>query len=194
MTRIRSFVAVNIDDAVRASLAAEVERLKAGRAIVRWVKPESFHLTLKFIGEIPMDLVPRAADVVERCVEGVAPFEVEFRGVGALPRPEKPRIVYADVLDPGGFLAALAKALNEQMSDLGLRREKRSFKPHLTLGRVKSLKGTAELLQLMAEDAEKAFGTLQVSDVCLMMSELRPSGAEYTVLHRAYLGGEDKPE
>ncbi|MEW6354720.1 MAG: RNA 2',3'-cyclic phosphodiesterase [Planctomycetota bacterium] len=187
MKQIRSFVAVHLNDATRAAIGEAQGRLKASGAKVSWVRPEAMHLTLKFLGDIDAEKVSDFAGALDEAAQNTEPFRFAVRGLGALPRLERPRVIYAGVIDEGGVLAPLAGAVDEWMAELGVGREDRDFKAHITLGRVKSPKGTGTLIDMVRAGAEDDYGSVEVDRVYLMMSELRPAGAEYTVLHEARL-------
>jgi len=187
MKKIRSFVSVNIDDELRSVFGKVVEELKQSGARVRWVKPQSFHLTLKFLGNVNMEEVPEISKAVEQCVEDIEPFSIVFEGLGGLPRDNHPRVIYVAVSEGAEQLKHIAARLEEEMARFGVQREERQFKPHLTLGRLKSFSGANRLIEMIHERATEPFGAFEVSEVCLMMSRLKQDGAEYTVLHRAKL-------
>jgi len=187
MSPVRAFVAIHLDDKTRDAVARAQAKLKQCGAAVRWVKPESMHLTLKFLGEIEMEAVPGVAAIMAEAVEGVEPFTLTFRGLNALPRIESPRVVYVGVGDEGSVLAPIADRLNDRLCALGVKRENRRFKAHLTIGRVKSRKKIEPLIELIRAEPDTDYGAVDVTRICLMRSELKPTGAEYTVLHTADL-------
>lgn len=187
MKQIRSFVAIHLNDATRAAIGEAQGKLKASGAKVSWTRPDAMHLTLKFLGDIAAEKVSDFGKALDEVVQNTEPFRLDVRGLGALPRLERPRVIYAGVRDEQGVLAPLAGAVDERMADLGIGRENRDFKAHITLGRVKSPKGIGALIDMVRAGAEDDYGSVEVDRVYLMMSELKPAGAEYTVLHEARL-------
>jgi 2'-5' RNA ligase len=102
MSQVRAFVAIHLNDEMRNAVAGAQAELKTCGAAVRWVKPESLHLTLKFLGDIDLESVPQAAAVMADAIEDVEPFPLVFRGLDALPRIAQPRVVYVGVHDERG--------------------------------------------------------------------------------------------
>jgi 2'-5' RNA ligase len=190
MARIRTFIGVDIGDEIRKKAVAVQQQLARSGAEVKWVTPESMHVTVLFLGEVDdRDVLP-----VCRAVEAVAAREPSFplrvSGVGAFPTPRRPKVVWAGVTDGAEPLRRLYEQLEAKMLDLGCyRKEERGYTPHLTLGRTRSeADGFAlapELTKLLAWDG----GRTVVTEVLVFSSELRRDGPEYAVLARAELGG-----
>ena len=189
--RIRSFIAVELCDEIRPSLTREVDRPRQTEADVRWVKPEAIHITLKFLGEVSRKKLPDVLDTMRDVAAGASPFRIVLSGVSFFPRQSKPRIIAAGIeRECAEPLIELAGAMDERVSHLGFGREERSFKPHITIGRVKSRRGVAELGEALIDAAEKPLGEMVVSEVVMFMSELSRSGPTYTALGRAPLSKE----
>jgi 2'-5' RNA ligase len=186
---LRLFVAVEIPGAVRAALAAAQARLRAGDARVGWVPPENIHLTLAFLGDTFQARVPALQAALDRAVSGFASFSVEVRGLGAFGAPRSPRVIWAGLEDASGLLAGLHAALAERLTEAGVVLEARPFHAHLTLGRVRSRRGSDALTAAMASDKDTPFGALPVKQVLLMRSRLEARGAEYSILHSSPLKG-----
>jgi 2'-5' RNA ligase len=179
---VRSFVALGIGQHVRRNLAQAQQQLAAAEARVRWVPAGNVHITLKFLGDIAEERVAAVADALGRAADGIRPFVLHFRGLGAFPNLRRPRVVWAGVTDGAEQAAQLACAVERELEPLGFEPEKRPFAAHITLGRVKSFVGISALTALIAEQGETEFGTVHVDEMALMRSELRPSGAIYSVL------------
>jgi 2'-5' RNA ligase len=189
---VRLFVAINLPDRVRERVDAGTRDLRSLPG-VRWVPLLNIHLTLSFIGEVGEG---RAADV-ERVVREVAaghrPFEAQITVPGAFPSLRRPRVIWLG-LAAGEALSALQRDLEEQLETVGIGREDRPFRAHLTLGRTRRgqrIDGPA-LDALVRRAAVSA--SWWVRRVDLMRSHLRPSGAEYEVLASAALAGESRDE
>ncbi|MFW6163626.1 MAG: RNA 2',3'-cyclic phosphodiesterase [Planctomycetota bacterium] len=181
---MRTFIAVDFDEAIRERLAAVQQDLSAAPCKIKWVKPAAMHATLKFLGEIDPEQVEPVAEAMAAAADGVAPFEVQVRGLGAFPPRGAPRVVWAGMDDPAGGLARLNEALEQRLSALGFKRERRPFHAHLTIGRVKGRRGGRELRALLEAEPEAAFGTQRVDGIVLYHSELSPQGATYRALRR----------
>ena len=186
----RTFVAIEIDEAVRRRAAELVARLAVGTSDVRWVEPHNMHLTLKFLGEVPLKETPRVCEAVEQGCSEVQPFTLQLIGAGAFPHPGRPRTVWLGAGEGEPSAAMLEKAVDRRLRKLGYRSEKRKFKAHLTLGRVRrSGPGLVELSRLIREHADFDAGTTAVQQVTIFSSELTSDGPVYTALGRVELGG-----
>ncbi len=129
---MRLFIALDIDDAIRERIARFVEGVSAFAPDARWAKPESLHVTLKFIGEQPEAALEGIKDALATIP--ASPPKIHFRGYGFFPTAKSPRVFWLG-LEAGPELAALAQAIDESMASLGVPKEDRAFSPHLTLAR-----------------------------------------------------------
>jgi len=184
---MRAFVAVEMSQPIRDDVGRLIERLRRAGGPIKWVRPANLHLTLKFLGEIGEDAVPRAIAILKECVEGAAPFAVEVRGAGAFPTPSRPRVLFVDAHDEPPTLAAVAKRLDQAMTAVGVPREKRRFRNHVTIGRVRKPSSMTDVAAELGKVAERSFGTMTVSEVILMKSDPRPDGPVYTPVERVAL-------
>lgn len=185
---LRSFVALGIGPDVRRRLAAAQQELNAAKASVKWVPAANLHLTLKFLGDIAEDRVPSIMGALAAAAQDIQPFDMRVRGLGAFPNLRRPRVVWAGVDEGSEQATQLAQAVEREFVSVGLEREKRHFSAHITLGRVRSAAGVSALAALIEKQAGTDFGTVQVRGIVLMKSELRPSGAIYSVLDELPLG------
>jgi len=188
---VRAFVAIELDSACRAVLADVANRIKSVAAGgVRWVKADSLHLTLKFIGELKESDLPTAVRVLDDAAAGVQPFRMDVRGLSGFPPRGVPRVIHAGVEERTGALSELQRRVEDGLQrELGVAREKRRYVPHLTLGRVKDRRQCPAVEELAGVLDRRDFGRVAVKSVILMRSDLRPDGAVYTPLHRSVLGG-----
>jgi 2'-5' RNA ligase len=184
----RVFVAVDIGDDVRTSLAAETMRLKKVWPKIRWVPIENIHLTLAFLGDVFADRIPDLTRDLDRVTSGLTTCACVVAGLGVFGPERAPRVVWAGVTDGSDQVRALQRSIAEVVEALGLRTEARDFTPHLTLGRVKSAGDARGLVDWLKEDDGKVYGTLHAESVRLMRSEIQPQGSVYSVLHTARLG------
>jgi 2'-5' RNA ligase len=179
---IRAFVAVPATDEVK-KLVAELEgNLRGGGADVKWVEPENVHITLKFLGSIGQADVDNLADVLPDAVGGANAFDVTVSGCGTFPPGRRPRVVWIGLADGKEHLADLAYAVEEICASLGFAKEKRPFRPHVTIGRVR--RGSGGLSELAEQVSGIRFNPLKlrVEGVNLVRSKLSPQGPTYTVL------------
>jgi len=187
METIRAFIAVPLPGALLEQLAdlqSRLERRIPPRS-VRWVRPESIHLTLKFLGDTPTERLPgikQALAVVARSAP-VCTFTVGE--VGCFPNTRRPRVVWVGVQEPTGRLAVLQDAIEEVMAPFGYEPEGRGFTPHLTLGRMgrKTSRGDAARVgEIVAATEVGQLAEVVADRFELIRSVLKPTGAEYTTL------------
>jgi RNA 2',3'-cyclic 3'-phosphodiesterase len=181
---IRSFIAIDLPDATRQGLAAVQEQLRQSRAGVRWVKPSSIHLTLKFLGNIHPAQVEDIARAVAQEVRDQPPITLGAAGLGAFPSRRKPRVLWIGMEGEVQRLTRIQSRVENALQLLGFAREKRAFRPHLTIGRVKDRRRLQSLIDAMAELKIPEFDSFDVTEIILYKSDLRPTGAIYTKLHR----------
>lgn len=185
MPTIRTFIAIELTGPILERLGDLQSRMQRDLPpkLLRWGRPEGIHLTLTFLGDIPLEQVDSIAEALGEACAGHAPFAVSIAGMGCFPNTRRPRVVWVGVEEPSGALARLQCEIGEALKPLGFRPEARGFSPHLTLGRVKG--GGRQALEALGAYVERArvrLGEMQVEAVHLMGSDLRPSGAVYTEL------------
>lgn len=186
---VRAFAAVPVAaPAVVAALAEAQVQLRRTGAAVKWVAPGQFHFTLKFLGEIGADRVNAARGALLRATAAVEPFSLALQGLGAFPRPEVARVIWAGCGAGGPELVQVVRRVEAEMLAAGFPAERRAFSPHLTLGRVRDGGDPGPLGALLQAGAEQGFGVVPVTAVVLYRSELRPEGPVYTPLAKYPLG------
>ena len=183
----RAFVALCLDEATRAAVGAEIERLRPLSQAVAWVPAQNLHLTLKFLGEEPDPRLAEAAEALAEAAGGMGVFALTLHGLGAFPGVERPRILWVGAAE--GALAAreLQARVETALERRGFARDARPWHPHLTIGRVfddrrwRREAGPA-LREAIAAAARRGFGSLPVRRLVLMRSDLSPRGARYSEL------------
>ena len=189
MEGIRSFIAVEVPQSLRAKLEEVQRELKRADADVRWVRPESIHLTLKFLGSVTGEELEKLAGGIAPIISSWVPFEVRLHGLGCFPSSRNPRVVWVGMEQGSAEASSLQKAVENRAAEVGFAPETRPFKPHLTLGRVRSSRGKVSLAQAVENHRDVEIGGFWVDEVYLFKSELKPSGAVYTKLHTFPMGG-----
>lgn len=186
---MRTFIAFDIDENTRASLA-RAQCAMGCLPSVRWVRTAGIHLTLKFLGEIEEAVVPGVLGAMRAALAGVEPFEFAVRGLGWFPPGRRPRVLWAGVEGDDGALNLVAGRLNEALVDCGVRAEKRAFRAHLTLARVRGRVDVVNIEKAFERVSGRDFGSNAAEGLVLYMSELHPTGARYTRLGEIKLEGE----
>ena len=185
--RIRLFVAVGVPGPQLALLKRSSATIRGAIDDARWTPPENQHLTLKFLGSTPEDLLEPIGAALDTVAGAVAPEKIALSGLGAFPSRRRARVLWAGVDDPSGLLARLAGGLDEALRPHGFEPEKRSFTPHLTLARLRT---PADLSGVLADSAPPAdFSPFLVDSIELFSSKLSPHGATYEVLDHFFLRG-----
>jgi len=184
---IRSFIAIDFPEETRTALEDVQKRLKQSGAGVRWVKPGSIHLTLKFLGNIHPAQVEDIALAVAQEVRDEPPITLGAAGLGAFPSRRKPRVIWIGMEGEVQRLTRIQARVENALEPFGFVREKRPFQPHLTIGRVKDRRKLQALIDAMAELKIPEFDSFDVTEIILYKSDLRPTGAIYTKLHRMSL-------
>ena len=177
---MRLFVALEIPLAVRQNLAILLDSSRAITKEPRWVRAENLHVTLKFLGEVAEGKVDavRAALGEIRSDKAVS---LELRGLGFFPNEKHPRVFWAG-MEASSNLKTLAGDIEGAVGKLGIPREKREFSPHLTLARFERPRLPEALRKLIAENLQRAFGSVRTNEFILIQSKLKPTGAEYTTV------------
>ena len=184
---IRSFIAIDFPEETRKALEDIQKELKQCGAGVRWVKPGSIHLTLKFLGNIHPAQVEDIALAVAEEIRDDPPITLGAAGLGAFPSRRKPRVIWIGMEGEVQRLTRIQTRVENALEPLGFVREKRPFRPHLTIGRVKDRCKLQALIDAMAELKIPEFDSFDVTEIILYKSDLRPTGAIYTKLHRMSL-------
>lgn len=201
---IRAFLAVELAPDFRAAVSSVQQDLKrrlesvVGRqARLSWVPPASMHLTLKFLGDTPEEVIESLHAMVSDVAAHHRVIEIPFSRLGTFPRPQQPRVLWAGPLESweqggeGARVQALHRAVEEGCRVAGLAAEVRPFSPHLTLARIRE--GERQVGQGLAHsgllDRAVTIGLLPIKTLAMMRSELRPAGPVYTKLWECPLGG-----
>jgi 2'-5' RNA ligase len=156
---------------------------------LKWVRPESMHLTLKFLGDVDPARVPEIEAALAAAAGAAPPFSLNARGIGVFPGMRKPRVLWMGLEGQLDRLAALQAAVESELARVGFPAEERPFKAHLTLARIKAPLRIPLSEALLSEAGEGESGPFPVERICLFRSELRPAGAVYTRLAEGILDG-----
>jgi 2'-5' RNA ligase len=177
---MRLFVAMDIPEGVRSSLAGLSAKLRAACQDARWPRVEGLHVTLKFIGETPAEKL-EAIQTALASIPSRAPIFIKFRGLGFFPNVRRPRVLWAGV-EAGPELTEIAAAVETALQPLAIPREERVFAAHLTLARFAAPRGLEALGDAIEKAAPFEFGSATAKEFHLYQSVLKPGGAEYTRL------------
>ncbi len=188
MKKIRTFVAVDVAEAVRERAAQLIELLRGAGGDVKWVEPHNLHLTLKFLGDVAETEVNSVCQAVARAAAGMPPFLMSVQGAGAFPHIGRPRTIWIGVEEGTEPLQSLQRAVDKALKPLGFPKEQRAFHPHLTLGRIR--RGGPELHALsdrLREQQGFDAGSSMIDEVVVYASYLDRSGPTYQAMSRVAL-------
>ncbi|HEX7316790.1 MAG TPA: RNA 2',3'-cyclic phosphodiesterase [Pyrinomonadaceae bacterium] len=185
---LRLFFAVELPLEIRAAAAEHAARLRREFPDARasWPRAESLHLTLKFLGEVEAIRLDALHHVAEVAAAALTPFALTIEGTGTFPPRGAARVLWLGVRDDDGQLSRLQFRLDKEGVYVGFPRESKSFRPHLTLARLRDYQRSEAAHGLCEAHRRAPFGplTFEVSDFVLMRSELGPGGSRYTPLSR----------
>lgn len=185
---IRSFIAFELPDAVISLLDTVQQELKSLRLKARWVRPANIHLTLKFLGDITVGQIDDIGAAMADAAADCPPLTLAVGGIGFFPGMRRPRVIW---LGLGGQIQALLnlqRNLEDRLAALGFAKEKRSFKAHLTLGRMRDAVDAAIIGRAAEQYAELGNQQFAADRMILFRSDLQPSGAVYSRLKQVGLG------
>jgi len=204
----RTFVAIELPRAVRAKVIEHIEQLRRNVPDARasWSREHNLHLTLKFLGNVPVNELPQLSDAIARALRGVKPFELTVAGCGVFLSSGRPNVLWIGVSEPsatpeppediaravqvaGGptsSLRILQERIEDECSKLGFPREQRAFHPHLTIARLRKTGGERRLGEAH-KSLEFSSETFSVSEVVLFKSELLREGSKHTPISRQLL-------
>jgi 2'-5' RNA ligase len=179
---MRLFFAVNLVDEVKQGIQDAIDRFPVQNPPWRWVSGGNLHITLKFLGEMEESSIATLVGAAKQACAEMNRFTLSFASFGAFPSLQKPRVLFYRAAAGGAELERLAAALDQALNRAaGIGREKRPFRSHITIARLKTPLPGALLAQL--ESVPPLPGLSQeVSAICLIQSELRPSGAVYRLV------------
>lgn len=188
---IRAFIAIelSLDIAKKLDMVSQHLKEQIGNPSVRWVPARNIHLTLKFLGDVPVDNLGRIKDVLTLEASQVPVFDITIGSLGAFPSIKKPRVLWVGVQAPGE-LNQLFKGIEKGVHSLGFAREERPFSAHLTVGRVSKNANSTDLRkidQVLTDTQVGKLGVSRVDKVNLYKSDLKTTGAVYTCLYSAPL-------
>ncbi|UCB57683.1 MAG: RNA 2',3'-cyclic phosphodiesterase [Candidatus Omnitrophota bacterium] len=186
MQTIRSFIALELTSKVQKQLGNIQEELKKSDADVKWVNPEGIHLTLKFLGNVSPQLLEEIKKALTQLAKSHKSFELKISQIGAFPTTEHPRVIWVGIEEGREETLKLAQDLEERLIKFGFLKEKRAFKAHLTLGRVRSARNRAQLKKLL-QSLSFPKTAMQAETLILFKSTLSPKGATYQALHQVKL-------
>jgi len=178
---IRSFIAFDIKDkGILERLSEAQEKLRRTGADLKLVRLENIHITMRFLGNIEPNIVDKIFNQMEQV--SFTPFDVEIRGVGAFPKPQYVRVVWAGIQSGVKNLKDISGQLEPRLRSLGIKPDTKGFSPHITIARVRKGFRNPELAQCLSQLADYEFGVTKLNCLKLMKSVLTSKGPVYSTL------------
>jgi 2'-5' RNA ligase len=186
MEYFRTFIALEIKENIKELLAGIQQKIGSKTGGIKWVKPKNMHLTLKFLGSTREDKIENISDVLINTAGNLNSFNVSVSGFGAFPSSNNPKVIWAG-LKADDVLYKIQKDLDVSLESLGFAKEKQSFSPHLTIGRVRDSRAKKNLRDAF-QQVRTEQGCFEAENITFYKSELMPEGPVYTVLKSVKLG------
>ncbi len=184
---IRTFIAIELPEKIISSIGNVQERMSSHGFKIRWVRQENIHLTLKFLGNIKETDIEKVKNVIFQSVGEYSQIPLKAKGVGVFPGIKRPRVIWIGISGRINPLFELQKKLEEDLEEIGFPKEGRSFKAHLTIGRVKNRMDPRKLGDTLKEFSGFESEEFVADRIILFKSDLKPAGAVYTKLVEAFL-------
>jgi len=183
---VRVFIAVPLAVDLKTKLTALQGEFRRLPLEASWVRDASFHLTLKFLGEVDPSHVGPIASCMTATAQRYNTFSLTFSGVGVFPHEANPRVLWVGIEDETGLLRQLRQTLEAELVQIGYLPDDRPFAPHLTFARLKRVSRRGELLAALKTHRWDVLGKLDVDHIELVESQLHPSGPRYSTVDAVY--------
>ena len=190
--KLRLFIAIPIPEPVRDEIIRVQQELQplVPRNVVRWARPDQFHLTLRFLGDVPADGVEDLKKSVGAVCRNARPLSLRAEGVGFFPNPRSPRVIWVGINDQEGRLGDLQKQIETVAGQFSSEPGEKNFTGHVTLGRLKNPRpaDTRDLAARAQSLEKRLFGEWPAHEIEIIRSELSPAEARHTSLAVIRLG------
>ncbi len=182
MSKIRTFIAVELPDRIRSDIDGLQKDLASTGLKLRWAKSQNMHLTLKFLGDVDRENIADICDGVGAVTRQHPAFDLQPSGIGCFPGLKNPRILWTGISGTLNVLKALRADLENTLIPLGFKAEKRPFRGHFTIGRVKARLNPRKLAEALRVHHDFSSDVFTVKQVTVFESRLQPTGPIYTKL------------
>lgn len=182
---IRAFIAVELPEEIHKNLKKLQNDMKDSMPDVRWTKYGNIHLTLKFLGDTKVSKIEAINKAIQDITDRFSPYVVSLAGIGAFPNSRKPSVVWTGIKKGADEMIRLVNEVESSMEKFGFPREKRPFRPHLTIGRVREINHPSAMTKALENPTVGEIGEFTVDKVSLIKSQLDPAGSIYTTLSEA---------
>ena len=186
MDTLRTFIAVDFPIEIKAKIEEITSYFKTQLPpkVIKWVDSNNMHLTLKFMGETPVNQLEAIKKAMHQVVTAFPILEIEVKDLGMYPNAKKPRVVWLGISGAENLIT-LHKQLDRALKEIGIQSEKRPFSPHLTIGRVRRSadpESVSTVGQTLSQFKVSSLGHVMINELVYYQSELTPQGPNYTIL------------
>lgn len=186
MGKIRAFIALNASEEAQSKIFEIQECLSDIQSDVKWEPREKFHITLKFLGDIEEKILKNITEELKSVLSGFGSFPIEYKTLGAFPNFKLPKVLWIGASDKEKKVFGLNKTIEAELKNHNFDDESNRFHPHITLGRVKGIRGVRDVIETMQQ--HKHEGIIDsASEVCIMQSKLTREGSFYGVVDKIKL-------
>ncbi len=183
---IRTFISVPVPQSVFAVRNSLKETVVTNGAKIKWIPNENYHLTLKFIGDMPEDEVEKVNNIIRNTLSSFSSMNMQISGSGCFPKKQRPRVLYMGIQGQVELLQLMVKELNDVLDPLGYPKELDSYVPHLTIARISyPQKNTPDVTPFLEAEFDPI--PFEINKIHLMRSELFFKGSVYTILDTHFL-------
>ena len=182
MAKKRLFIGIFVHSSVLKKQYIKIKKELSGVIPGRWVSPESFHITVKFLGEVEEEKILDIQNSLKSVIDKTQDISLHFKGLGVFPNLYNPKILYVKVEDKDGFLYSVNSFVETELEKLGFKKELKPFLPHITIKRIKHEVDQNKFLPKFKRFENVDFGTQKSVEVNIIESFLTPKGAIYKKL------------
>ena len=188
---IRSFLAFELPPEIKKTLSHISQDMRQSSLDVRWVKAGNIHITMVFLGNVPVEHVEPIGEAAEKVCQLYGPFAISLKGAGVFSSRRNPRVLWTGMAGDLDRMSCFRDALQKQLKPFGIKQEKRTFRPHLTIGRFrKNARPGTHLDDLLLKYQNLTSPMCVLKELALFKSDLKPGGAVYSELKAWPLIGE----
>jgi RNA 2',3'-cyclic 3'-phosphodiesterase len=184
MSEFRGFIAVEIP--ICENLLAFHTKLENLHLKMKLVDLKNIHITLKFLGETKIEHIDEIEKIIKNAVQNIQPFSIQLKGTGVFPNSNYIKVVWIGISE-SSLLSTIAASIDNQLTPLGYKKEKRPFSPHLTIGRIKYLNRKHDLLAVLDSYKDNLFSNVCIDHILLKKSTLTPKGPIYETIREIKL-------
>lgn len=183
---IRAFIAINIEEEIKEGLCQLISKLRNDEDQIKWVKRESFHLTLKFLGNINISQIEDIYKQLQIIASNNLPFKISLSSLGVFPNEKRPQVIWVGIEEGSKELIKIAQEVEDALEEMDISKERKKYTPHLTIGRIKRIKKREEFIKRIKNVNILKSNCFTAKKLNLMKSNLTPKGAIYATVKEIF--------